>query len=79
MINTYAILDEMTQFGVQGKAAVDFISARTSSIAADPITNEVAAAIAEGDYRKAVELRTGARENDLDAQVDAIFKSEGIE
>ncbi len=79
MINTYAILDEMTQFGVQGKAAVDFISARTSSIAADPITNEVAAAIAEGDYRKAVELRTGARENDLDAQVDAIFKAEGIE
>jgi len=78
MINTYAILDEMTQFGLQGKAAVDFISARTSSIAADPITNEVAAAIAEGDYRKAVELRTGARENDLDAQVDAIFKSEGI-
>ena len=79
MINTYAILDEMTQFGLQGKAAVDFISARTSSIAADPITNEVAAAIAEGDYRKAVELRTGARENDLDAQVDAILKAEGID
>jgi len=73
MINTYAILDEMTQFELEGKAAVDFISARTSSIAADPITNEVAAAIAEGDYRKAVELRTGARENDLDAQVADIL------
>ncbi len=78
MINTYAILDEMTQFGLQGKSAVDFISARTSSIAADPITNEVAAAIAEGDYRKAVELRTGARENDLDPEVRAILKAEGL-
>jgi len=73
MINTYAIIDEMTNMGLKGDMAMDFISARTSSIAADPITNEVAAAIAEGDYRKAVELRTGARENDLDAQVDAIL------
>ncbi len=73
MINTYAIIDEMTNMGLKGDMAMDYISSRTSSIAADPITNEVAAAIAEGDYRKAVELRTGARENDLDAQVDAIL------
>lgn len=79
MINTYAIIDEMTNMGLKGDMAMDYISSRTSSIAADPITNEVAAAIAEGDYRKAVELRTGARENDLDAQVDAILKAEGID
>ena len=63
----------MTNMGLKGDMAMDYISSRTSSIAADPITNEVAAAIAEGDFRKAVELRTGARENDLDAQVEAII------
>jgi len=78
LITSYAMIQEIHNLGMTGKQAVDFIENRAVSIAADPITNEVNEAIEKGDYRLAIELRTGTVSTALDDQVDAIAKNRNI-
>jgi len=75
LITSYAMIQEIHNLGMTGKQAVDFMENRAVSIAADPITNEVNEAIEAGNYRLAVELRTGAVSSALDDQVTAIIKN----
>jgi hypothetical protein len=78
LITSYAMIQEIHNLGLTGKQAVDFMENRAVSIAADPITNEVNKAIEEGNYRLAIELRTGTVSTAYDDQVDAIAKNRNI-
>ena len=74
LITTTALLEEIRNSGLQGQAAINFLDDRLTSIARDPITNEVRELINQRKYREALIRRLGKGEvSALDADAEGIM------
>ena len=74
LITTTALLEEIRNSGLQGQAAINFLDDRLTSIASDPITNEVRELINQRKYREALTRRLGkGAVSALDADAEGIM------
>jgi len=74
LITTTALLEEIKNSGLQGQAAINFLDDRLTSIASDPITNEVRELINQRKYREALTRRLGkGAVSALDADAEGIM------
>ena len=74
LITTTALLEEIRNSGLQGQAAINFLDDRLTSIARDPITNEVRELINQRKYREALTRRLGkGAVSALDADAESIM------
>jgi len=71
LITTTALLEEIRDSGLEGKAAINYLDDRLTNIASDPITVEVRELINQRKYREALTRRLGKGEVsalDIDAE-----------
>ena len=74
LITTTALLEEIRNSSLQGQAAINFLDDRLTSIASDPITNEVRELINQRKYREALTRRLGkGAVSALDADAESIM------